>query len=88
MENEEKNDVGTESGEQSNNTLRAVAFAFAIVGTVFLGVYLIPLAWCIPMTIEIYHHYKEGKELSVAFKVCTLLFVSVVSGILLLVDSD
>jgi hypothetical protein len=45
---------------------------------------LIPVAWIIPMTVITWKIYKGKSENSVAFGVCTLLFVNVVSGILLL----
>jgi hypothetical protein len=45
---------------------------------------LIPLAWIIPMTVITWKIYKGKSENSVAFGVCTLLFVNMVSGILLL----
>jgi hypothetical protein len=45
---------------------------------------LVPLAWMIPMTVINWKIYKGKSQNSVAFGVCTLLFVNVVSGILLL----
>ena len=53
-----------------------------------MGWLLIPLCWCIPMTVSVYKAYKGKKDLSTGFKVCTLLFVSLVGGILLLCDND
>ncbi len=46
--------------------------------------YLIPLAWCIPMTISLSKKVKNREPISTAFKVCTLLFVNIISGICLL----
>lgn len=48
---------------------------------------LIPLAWIIPMTIKVYKA-KSTTKLSMGFKVCTLLFVSLIAGILLICDSN
>ena len=49
---------------------------------------LIPLIWCIPMNSKV-NRYLDGKEkLSVGFKVCVLLFVNVVAGVLLLIQDD
>lgn len=45
---------------------------------------LMPLAWWIPMAIYIYKIYKGERNNTVAFGVCTLLFLNPVSGILLL----
>lgn len=59
---------------------------FMIIGSVVMAAAIIPLIWCIPM----YMHYSKcaetGKHPSLAFKICTLLFVNVVAGILMLVD--
>lgn len=49
------------------------AFAFAI-----------PLAWCIPMTVSLFKSSKENRPVSIGFKICVLIFVSLVAGILLL----
>ena len=98
-----------------NHTLRLVAFIFALVNTIAMGLpglffalltplfaiaatanaealagvvmapfLLIPLAWMIPMTVRTYKIYKGRKPNTVAFGVCTLIFVNLVSGILLL----
>lgn len=72
--------------EQSNDkTLKLVAFIFNLVATIGVGWLLIPLAWMIPMTVISYGIYKGEKKNTVAFGVCTLIFVSLVGGILLLV---
>ncbi len=74
--------------DNSGGLLQA-AFIVNVVFTVLMGVFIIPLAWCIPMTIHSYGIYKGRKPNTVAFGVCTLLFVSLISGILLLVaDKD
>lgn len=69
----------------NDKTLRLIAFIFCLVSTIFAGWALIPLAWMIPMTVISYGIYKGTKKNTVAFGVCTLIFVSLVSGILLLV---
>ncbi len=68
--------------------MKLAAFIFCLIGTITMGWTLIPLCWCIPMTISVYKAYKGEKELGVGFKVCTLLFVSLIGGILLLCDND
>ena len=47
-------------------------------------IFLIPLAWFIPMTVHTYALYKGKKANTVAFGVCSLLFLGLVPGILLL----
>lgn len=59
-----------------------------IIGTVFNGLNLIPLAWCIPMTVSYFKKINNGEEISTRFKVCTLLFVSMIAGIIMLCDND
>ena len=79
--------------EGSNQTLRLIAFIMNIValvvigigGIATLGLGLIPLAWGIPMTVRSWGVYKGKKPNTVALGVCTLLFLNMVSGILLLV---
>lgn len=45
---------------------------------------LIPLLWRIPMSKKILKAMKEGTTLTTGFKVCTLIFVNPILGILLL----
>lgn len=50
---------------------------------------IIPLTWMIPMTVHSWGIYKGTKPNTVAFGVCTFIFVSRIGGILLLVaDKD
>ncbi len=80
-------ETGATSAANSNDTnLRLVAFIFNLISTIAIGWTLIPLAWMIPMTVISWGIYKGTKRNTVAFGVCTLLFVSLVSGILLLVS--
>ncbi len=59
-----------------------------ILATVGMGWMLIPLAWCIPMTVSYFNAIKEGRPVSIALKVCTLLFMSTIAGILMLCDQE
>ncbi|MFA7222499.1 MAG: hypothetical protein WC148_03095 [Bacilli bacterium] len=68
--------------------MKLAAFVLCLLATIVSGVVLIPLCWCIPMTIKVYHAYKDGTPLSTGFNVCVLLFVSMIAGILLLVDEN
>lgn len=70
-----------------DRNLRLVAFIFmllSLIGTCWL---IIPLAWMIPMTVISWGIYKGTKPNSTAFAICTLLFASLVAGILLLVST-
>lgn len=82
---------GTQINEQpKSNALLTVAKVFIIIGCVLTSLYgfIIPLAWCLPMTLKLCKKINNGENISTGFKVCTLLFVSAVGGILLLCDSQ
>lgn len=74
------------AASDADQTLRLVAFVFAVLCTVSVCWAIIPLAWMIPMTVHCWGIYKGTKPNTVAFGVCTLLFLSLVGGILLLVS--
>ena len=69
---------------ETDRNLRLVSFIFAILTTVGCGVFIIPLAWMIPLCVINWGIYKGQKPNTVAFGVCMLLFCNLVSGILLL----
>lgn len=79
-------DEKTTNLSDSDQTLRLIAFIFNLLATIAWGWLIIPLAWMIPMTVISWGIYKGTKRNTVAFGVCTLIFVSQVSGILLLVS--
>lgn len=76
------NNAGTFTGLQS------VAFVFMILSTVLGIIAIFPLCWMIPMTVHYYRACRDRLPIGIAFKVCSLLFVSLVAGILMLVDDD
>lgn len=67
-----------------DRTLRLIAFIFNLISTIAVCWTLIPLAWMIPMTVVSWGIYKGTRKNTVAFGVCTLIFLSLVGGILLL----
>jgi len=71
-----------------DDSMSMVIKIFLIIGCVAQGWLLIPLAWCLPITIKIFNHLKEGKPIGTGLKICTLLFVSLISGICLLCSDD
>ena len=71
---------------ESDRTLRLIAFIFCLISTISVGWAIIPLAWMIPMSVHCWGVYQGTKPNTVAFGVCTLIFVTVVGGILLLVS--
>lgn len=68
----------------TDRNLRLVAFIFCILSLVGSCWLIIPLAWMIPMSVISWGIYKGTKANTVAFGVCTLIFCSLVAGILLL----
>ena len=83
VENAQKEQPIPQSG------LKTAAKVFMILGTIFWALFwLIPLCWCLPMTIIYFGKVNRGEKVSVAFKVCSLLFVSLIGGILMLCDKE
>ena len=72
----------------SVSPLKTAAKILMIISTVVLGIYIFPLAWYLPMTISYCKKLKKGEPISLGFKICVLLFVDTISGILLLCDKD
>ena len=79
-----------QAAEIRNQGLKTTAKVFMIIGTVMTSAmyFVIPLAWCLPMTISYSNKIKRGEKVSTGFKVCSLLFVSLIAGILMLCDRD
>lgn len=73
---------------KENNGLEIAVKVFMIIATITMGMWLIPLAWCIPMTVSVFNNFKNRRPISTAMKVCTLLFVSQIAGILMLCMKD
>lgn len=68
----------------TDRNLRLVAFIFCILSLAGSCWLIVPLAWMIPMSVISWGIYKGTKANTVAFGVCTLIFCSLVAGILLL----
>lgn len=70
--------------KKPDNTLETVIKVFLIIGCVAQGWMLLPLAWCLPITISIFNRFRDGKPIGTGMKICTLLFVNIIAGICLL----
>ncbi len=79
---EKKNEV------YGNDGLAIAAKIFLIIGCLAQGWLLIPLIWMLPITISIFGRMKRGESVGAGLKVCALLFVNLIGGILLLCRSD
>ena len=70
-------------------SFRNLAKIFMIISTAIGSLaYLIPLAWCLPLTLHYIDKIKNNEDVSLEFKVCSLIFVSPIAGIFMLLDSD
>ncbi len=70
------------------STLSTVAFVFMVISTVCSGFFLIPLAWMLPMTLTFKSKVDRGEPIGTGFKICILLFVSLLAGIFTLCDEE
>ncbi len=73
--------------DDGKETIRLIARVFMIISCVTVGWSLIPLIWMIPMTVSYWKACEQKRDVSVAFKICTLIFVNTIAGILMLCDS-
>lgn len=74
--------------QKAESGLVTAAKVLMIISTVAQGWLLIPLAWCIPMTVSYFNSVKYNRPVSMALKICTLLFVNTIAGILMLCDQE
>ena len=80
--------VGLETPKKRNETIAQIGLVFCTINTIIAGFVLIPLIWMLPMTVSIYKSLQEHKPISVAMKVCTCLFLSLLGGVLLLIADE
>lgn len=74
---------------EAQDDLSIIIKIFMIIGCVVGGLScLFPLVWMIPMTISLFEKLKRREKIGTGFKVCVLLFVNLIAGILLLCRSD
>lgn len=72
----------------TKKTLQLIAKIFMVLGTAVQAIFLLPLVWCIPMTIYYFKKVDAGEEVGLVFKVCALLFVNLVAGVLMLLENE
>lgn len=83
-----KAEVVDKPAKKRDDSLMTVAEVFCIICTVLAGFAIIPLCWMIPLTVALHNRIQRKEPISVGLKVCILLFVSLISGIILLVGDD
>ena len=74
--------------EVKDDTMSMVVKIFLIVGCVSQGWLLLPLAWCIPITVSVFNKLKNQQPISTGLKVCALIFVNLIAGVCLLCMDD
>lgn len=74
--------------KNENETFYLIAKILMIISCVASAMYILPLCWMIPMTVSFCNKVKNKEPISVGFKVCILLFVNTISGILLFFVKD
>ncbi len=57
---------------------------FMVIGCIAVGWSLIPLLWCIPLTVHVFRRLNTGTYIGTGCKICVLLFVNLIAGICLL----
>lgn len=82
--------ISPEKKDQRNGSdgLGIAAKIFLILGCIASGWALLPLAWTLPITITVCNRMKRNEPVGTGLKVCALLFVNLIGGILLLCRSD
>lgn len=75
--------------DSNSETLRMIAKIFMVLGCIAsAAAFLIPLCWTVPMTVKYWRACENNEPVSTAFKVCSLLFVNMIAGILMLCDNE
>ena len=77
-----------EKHKSGDSGLKTAAKILMVISTVFMGFAIIPLIWCIPMTVSYFNKVKNGEPVSLVFNVFVLLFVNTIAGILMLCDNE
>lgn len=71
-----------------DETMSVIVKVFMIIGCVSQGGFLLPLLWCIPLTVSVFNSFRDGRPIGTGTKVCVLLFVNLIAGICLLVMNE
>ena len=82
----DSNYKGSTKKANTKTELREAARIIMIVFTVLTGFAIIPLFWMVPMTVYLNNRVKNNEEISLAYKICCLLFCGTIPGILLLLE--
>ena len=70
--------------QEYGGAISSVYWMFANFGVVGIWMKALPLAWVLPMTLNYIKKSKANEPTTLAFKICTLIFVSLLVGVLML----
>lgn len=74
--------------KKDESAIVTVIRVFLVLSCVAAGFSIIALAWVLPMTLSIWRKLDRKEPVGLALKICTLIFVNIIPGILLLVMND
>ncbi|MBP3196775.1 MAG: zinc-ribbon domain-containing protein [Butyrivibrio sp.] len=73
----------------NNSGLKTAIKVFLVLSCVSsIWFVFIPLCWMLPMTIVAFKKMNNNQPLGLGFKICTLIFVNMIAGILMLCMND
>lgn len=75
-------------GSGVSDVLITVVKVFLILGCVQQSFLLLPLAWCLPITLSVMNCFRDRRPVGMGLKICSLLFVNFIAGICLLCMDD
>ncbi|MCR5514149.1 MAG: zinc ribbon domain-containing protein [Bacilli bacterium] len=84
-EYEESKTSSSKVAREAQTGLDLAVKIFMVLSTVAFGFALIPLIWMVPMTIHAFHKADNNEEYGIGFSICSLIFVDVVAGILMII---
>lgn len=77
------------TSSSGDSALKTLAKVFMIIGCISSAfAFLIPLCWTIPMTVYYFKKTDNNEKIGIGFKICALLFVNTIAGIMMLCDSS
>ena len=79
---------GSSANAKPNKSLDTAIKVFMVLGTIMMAFSVIGLIWSIPMTVSFFRSSAANTKVGTGFKVCTLLFVSLIAGVLLLIRDE
>ena len=77
--------VKPEVSSEAQTGLDLAVKIFMVLSCVAFGFAVIPLIWMVPMTIHTFHKADNNEEYGIGFSICSLIFVDLVAGILMII---